>query len=96
MATPSFTPTANVALAAGTASANVAIPTTGSPTEVIVTNFGPAPAFVALGGAGVAASVAGGTPVLPQSSIALALGANTELAAITASGTAALRITAAT
>lgn len=91
----SFTPTSEVILNAKTTTANVAISATGTPTQVIVTNFGPSPAFVVLGAAGVTATVATGMPVMPGTqSVVLALGTNTNLAAITASGTATLHISA--
>lgn len=96
MALPAFTPTGQASLAASKTTANVNIPVTGSPTQVIVANLGAVPAFVALGAAGVTVTVANGTPVLPNSSIVLALGANTALAAITSGPSTPLRITAAT
>lgn len=93
MALAAFTPTGQVALAATNSSQAVTIPTTGTPTQVIVTNFGPADAFVALA---ATVTVATGTPILTRQSIALTLGDATELAAITVGKTANLRITAAT
>lgn len=93
MALAAFTPTGQVAMAATNTSQVVTIPADGTPTQVIVTNFGPADAFVALA---ATVTVATGTPVLARQSIALTLGDATELAAMTVGGTATLRITAAT
>lgn len=96
MALASFTPTGQASITANGVSANVAIPETGTPTQIIVTNLGGAPAFVLLGAPGVQVTIANGTPVLPNCPIALTLGTNTELAAITSGASVPLRITAAT
>jgi hypothetical protein len=61
--------------------ANVALPTTGSPTTCLVTNLGVAVAYVLLGNNTVTVSSSTGVAVLPGSSVALALGENTYLAA---------------
>lgn len=96
MALPDITPTGAVGLEATTTSSNVVIPTTGTPTQVVVTNFGPSSAFVVLGAAGVAAAVATGFAILPNDKVVLHLGTNTNLAAITTHDTAALHINAGT
>lgn len=99
MALAAINPTGQAAMTAGTTSTNVAIPTTGTPTQVLVQNLGNRAAFVLLGSTNtVAATVADGTPVLPNpdGGVVLTLGANTYLAAITSNGSAPLRITAGT
>lgn len=99
MALAAINPTGQAALTAGTASSNVAIPVTGTPTQVLVQNLGNRPAFVLLGSSSaVAATVASGTPVLPNpdGGVVLTLGVNTYIAAITSNGSTPLRITAGT
>ena len=86
-------PTGQATLAVTTASASVAFGSTG-PTALI-TNNGTSTAYIALGTSGVAATTAG-TPINAAQSVALDIGANTYLAAITASGTASLAITTGT
>jgi hypothetical protein len=95
-ALPAIAPTGQVDLAVSTTSASVAIPTTGTPTQVIVTNMGPLTAFVLLGNSSVTASVATGIAILPYTSVVLTIGANTNLAAITQGNTTVLSITAGT
>lgn len=92
MAVSSFAPTAYVALDATTVSSNVTLPTTGSPTVAYVSNMGAAPVFVALGTAGATATANAAMPVMPYGQIALTIGTNTTLAAITDFGTAPLVI----
>jgi hypothetical protein len=90
---PSFAPTAAVEAAVSTTSARVAIPTTGSPTVVVVTNLSGQAVFVALGGSNVTVSAGGGVPVMPFGKLALTIGGNTYLAAITQAGFAELDLT---
>lgn len=99
MALAAINPTGQAALTAGTTSTNVQIPTTGTPTQVLVQNLGNRAAFVVLGSSvAVAATVAGGTPILPtpDGGVVLTLNSNTYIAAITSNGSAPLRITAGT
>lgn len=96
MALPAIAPTGQADLPVSTTSANVAIPMTGTPTQIIVANLGPLTAFVLLGNSSVAATVDTGTPVLPYTTIVLTIGANTNLAAITQGNSTVLRITAGT
>ncbi len=99
MALAAINPTGQASLTAGTVSSNVAISTTGTPTQVLVQNLGSRAAFVVLGASNtVVATVAGGTPILPcpNPGIVLTLGANTFIAAITADGSTPLRVTAGT
>lgn len=97
MSLAAFTPTGQAALVANGTSSNVAVPLTGTPTQVLVTNLGLIPAFVVLGASNaVAATVATGTPILPGNSLPLVLGANTYLAAVTTGDPTSLRISAGT
>jgi hypothetical protein len=89
----SFAPTAAVEMVVSTMSARVAIPTTGSPTVVVVTNLSGQAVFVALGGSNVTVSAGGGVPVMPFGKLALTIGGNTYLAAITQAGFAELDLT---
>ena len=97
MALPAISPTGQVDLPVSTTSANVLIPATGTPTQVLVTNLGPLVAFVLLGTSNaIVATVDTGTPVLPYSSLVLTLTPNTYIAAITQGNSTVLRITAGT
>jgi hypothetical protein len=97
MALPAIAPTGQADLPVNTTSANVQIPATGTPTQVLVTNLGPLTAFVVLGTSNaVAATTDTGTPVLPYASLPLTLGSNTWLAGITQGNTTVLRLTAGT
>jgi hypothetical protein len=69
-------------VATGT-SQNALIPTTGTPTLVIVANMGERPAFVQLGTAGVVASPSGPSAIVfLEKTMTLSLGANTYIAAL--------------
>jgi hypothetical protein len=92
MSLPDFVFTGEAVLSASGTSANVAVPTTGTPTQVIITNLGPAVAFV---GYGTSVTVATGQPVLPNVPVVMNLNAATNIAAITTGDPASLRITAA-
>jgi hypothetical protein len=92
---PSFAPSAAVNLPVSTTSANVQLPSTGSPQAAIVTNIGEHVAFVQLGTANtVAASTTTSIAVapFPAPPLALTLGANTWIAGITLAGVANLNI----
>ncbi|MGF6837061.1 hypothetical protein QF001_000928 [Paraburkholderia youngii] len=95
-ALPAIAPTGQAQLAVSTTSANVAWPTTGTPTQIVVTNMGPLTAFVQLGNSSVTASATTGMPVLPYSSVVLTVGANTNIAAITQGSSTVIVITAGT
>lgn len=94
-ATPiaSFGPTAAIGFTAGTASANVALPTTGTPTIAVVANLGQQVAFVVLGNSSVAATTGTGMAILPNQAVALTIGANTNLAAVSLAGAVGLNVT---
>lgn len=96
MALPDITPTGAVGLLATNSSSRVTIPSAGTPTQIVIFNFGPSAAFVALGDNTVVATVAGGFAVMPFGTAVLHLGTNTNLAAITTHDTAALHINAGT
>ena len=90
---PGFTPTGRSRLAASTTSTNVALSTTGTPGLALVTNLGPAPAFITLGTTNaIAATIATGVTVLPNSQFFLGIGSNTYLAAVTQNQWASLTI----
>jgi hypothetical protein len=89
---PAFTPTGRARLSVSSASVRAALSTTGTPTSVLVTNLGQEPAFVLLGSSAVVSTVTTGLTVLPGDSIFLAIGSNTDLAAVTQSGGTALTL----
>ncbi|MEI7296608.1 hypothetical protein WCQ02_31080 [Paraburkholderia tropica] len=90
---PSFAPTAAVNLPVGVTSANVVIPTTGTPQAAIVTNIGEHTTFVQMGvGNTTAATTATSLAITPGDSIALTIGTNTYIAGITLSGQSQLNI----
>lgn len=92
MALPSFTPSAYGSMAAlYNVSTTQAIPG-GAGTVLLITNLGPSPAVVLLGGSTVAVTLGSGLVVLPNQSIALSLGANAYIAAQGAQGTAILNL----
>lgn len=95
MALAAIAVTGGVALQASGTSARVVIPTSGSPTTIVVTNLGGAPAFVALGD-DTAVATAASYPVLPGSQIVLTKGSATYVAALTLGGVVGLVITAGT
>jgi hypothetical protein len=95
----------NATLAATTSSGSVALPggarAAGQDWHMRLQNTGPSEAFFNLGGAAVAAVAGGAVTASPDGSVALAVGAIeiwridpgvTHIAAITAAGTAVLRI----
>ena len=88
----SFAPTAAVEIAVTSTSGRTVIPTTGTPTIALVTNLGPSPVFVALGSSSVTVAIGGGVVILPGAQLALTIGANTNIAAITLSGVAGLNL----
>lgn len=92
MALAGFSPSGIASLTAIATSQNVALPGTPSgPPTAVVTNLGPSPAFVALGTTNaVVATLSTGVAILPGTSLALTLGANTYLAAITSQSSPAI------
>jgi hypothetical protein len=103
MALASLNPTASLTLPAGKASTAIAIPTTGSPTTMVITNIC-APgsdrgnvAFVQMGITNlVQASDLTSYSVLPNQSVVLTIGSNTYIAAVTQFGETQLNITVGT
>lgn len=93
MAVAAFAPTAGAFLSVSNASAQVALPTTGSPVSVVVTNIGGATAFLQLGTSSAVIAVAPtGLALMPGASVALTITPNTNLAAVTFSGNTGLNI----
>jgi ABC-type uncharacterized transport system substrate-binding protein len=91
---PSFAPSASVNLQVGTTSANVLIPTTGTPQAAIVTNMGEHIAFVQMGASNIAAAtITGSMAVEPGQAVTLTIGTNTYIAGITMAGVSQLIIT---
>ena len=89
----SVTEAATATLVAGSTSANVAIPTSGSPTKLVVTNnHDSITAFVALGTTNAVAATTASTPIAPGQSLVLTIGGNEYIAAIVASGGAVLTL----
>lgn len=89
-----FIPVGGTTIAASPASIAAPLPSGGAST-VLITNFGENTAFVQMGGSGVIASQ-GGVPILPKTSIALAGGTNTFLAAITLAGSTGISVVSGT
>lgn len=93
MAIASFAPTAAVEMAVTATSSQVALPSTGTPTIALLTNLGIQPVFVALGASSaVTAAVGACAVVMPGRSLALTIGTNTNLAAVTLTGMTGLNI----
>jgi len=89
-----FTPNGNYAtLAVTTTTANVLMPVGAT---VIVYNTGASAVFVKLGVAGVTVTPTTGDQVAPGGALALTVGANTTIAAITAAGTSSINLSAGT
>lgn len=88
-----FVPTGNATLAVSNVSARVALPSAG-PTALI-TNTGNVPVYVKFGDVTVTAATTD-TPIPAQQSIALNIGSNTYIAAITASGTSNITVSTGT
>jgi hypothetical protein len=89
----SFAPTAAVEMAVTSTSSQITIPTTGTPTIALLTNLGIQPIFVALGTSSAVNVVAGaGVVVMPGQPLALTIGANTNLAAVTLTGVSGLNV----
>lgn len=82
MTIASFAPTATVVLDASATSSRVLLPTTGTPTVALVTNTSDGMVWVQLGGPTVTASQTSSLVVMPGSQIALTIGTNTYIAAI--------------
>jgi hypothetical protein len=82
MALAAFAPTAYSSFAALSTSTNVALPGGGGAT-LLVTNLGPNPVVIALGNAALILAGSGnGIALNPGQSIALTVGANTNIAAM--------------
>lgn len=93
MTIASFAPTAAVNLPISATSANVLIPTTGTPTVALVTNMGERIAFVQMGTSNtVAATTTTSLAIEPHDSVALTIGSNTYIAGIALSGVGQLNI----
>jgi hypothetical protein len=98
MALSAFAPTGGtVSITASATTSNVALSLTGSPPTLYIVNIGEETAFVSIGASNVTASAttslavpADGTPV------ALTVGANTHLAAVTLQKSTRLNITSGT
>jgi hypothetical protein len=74
-------------------SSQVALPTTGTPTIALLTNLGIQPVFVALGTSSAVVAVAGACAVVLRGrSLALTIGTNTNIAAVTLTGVAGLNV----
>lgn len=91
MALPDFIFTGEAAVAANGTSATVVVPATGTPTQVILTNLGPAVAYV---GYGASVTVAAGHPLVQNVPVVMNLNLNTNLSFITTGDPASIRITA--
>lgn len=92
MALPDFIFTGETAISANGTSQTVTVPATGTPTQVILTNLGPAVAYV---GYGASVTVANGHPLVPNVPVVMNLNAQTAIAAITTGDNAQVRISAA-
>ncbi|WCM21369.1 hypothetical protein NDK50_07950 [Paraburkholderia bryophila] len=95
MALPDFVLTGTAVLSANGVSKTVVIPAAGTPTQLIVTNLGPATAFFVLGNSSIQATVATGHAIVPNEPMVINLNGATNLSAITTGDNALLRISAA-
>lgn len=86
-----FTPSGAASLAVSPVSGSVAFPSVGASLTAVIVNTGSTTAFIVAGNSQVAATLAG-TPIAPGQTVAISQGYNTNLAAITASGTTTLSI----
>jgi hypothetical protein len=83
IALSSFAPASQATVEASDKSTSLLLSTTGTPTIALLTNTSwTAIMYVLLGGSGVVATIATGTPIMPGASLPLTIGANTELAVI--------------
>lgn len=83
MALNGFAPAAYGTMSAQAGSSNVAIPGGATGPTLLVTNLGPAPAFVALSTSNtLVVDQSNGVPVMPGQSVALTVGTNTRIAAV--------------
>lgn len=89
--TGSFTPIADTTLAAGIVSASVSFAATGANVGCLIYNAGPDTAYIAAGNTTIIATLTS-PPVLAGQYVFIEQGFATNLAAITASGTAALTL----
>jgi hypothetical protein len=101
MAAPSaLTPTSGAFnLSVGTTSGRQAIPTTGTPTILALTNLSVgngAIIYVALGDGSVAATIAQNLAILPGQTVYVVIGANTNIAAIATLANSPLNVTPST
>lgn len=87
--TPAFIPSAISSLAVSSVSNSVAVPSSGTNFNLLITNSGSATAYFLLGSNGVVATTAN-IPILANQSVVVPQGYNTTIAAITATGTATL------
>jgi hypothetical protein len=87
----SFVPAADAVFVAQVVTANIEFPMTGQALTCLVFNAGPEVAYVQAGNTQVVATLQS-APVQPSQWVAIAQGTFSNLAAITASGTAALQI----
>lgn len=90
-----FFATSSTTLSASTVSSNVAFPALGANLIATVQNAGAVPAYVLAGNSSVIATTSN-TPVPAGGTILMAVGLNTNIAAITASSTATLTVTVGT
>lgn len=89
-----FNPVASTSLAATTTTARVAFPS--ADTSVLIRNTGAADAYLVFGNGSVVATTGTGTLLPAGQAVAYAVGASTNVAAITASGSTSLAITTGT
>jgi hypothetical protein len=92
MTIASFAPTASINLAISTTSANVAIPTTGTPTVALVTNMAERVAYVQMGTSNAVAATTTSLAIEPRESVSLTIGTNTYIAGLALSGVGQLNI----
>lgn len=93
MALASITPTGSAFITASPASSNVALSSSGSPTEALIVNTGDQVAYVQLGSSSVTVAPFQGTAIPLGQSFVLSLGSNTYLAACSLSRNVGLEIT---
>lgn len=92
----SISPTASATLITGTTTANIQIPTTGTPTVALITNLGQFTVFLAFGTSSAVVAANGGVPLLANSAMAVTIGTFTWIAAISLGGFGEINVTVGT
>lgn len=91
----SVSPTASVTLSVGNTSARIQIPTAGTPTVALITNFSQSLVFLAFGDNTVVAAV-GGVPLMPGTQLPITISGFTYVAGISLGPASTINVTTCT